>query len=162
MRPNPTALHHQCSQRQRHLALLLATVFQIAGCGAGHDDPNAAIHEWLAAAEVEAEERDRRALMARISDSYADARGNQRGDIEDILRYLFLRQQSVSILTTVDELRVFGDTAAEVRLTVGMAGSSGGLNLSADLWKFELDRERRDEDWLLIGARWGEAGGEVR
>lgn len=138
------------------------TAFLAAGCSNGGESPEQAIREWLEMAEAEAEERDRRALMARISENYADARGNERSDIENVLRYYFLRQKSVSLLPTIGELRVFGDTAAEVELTVAMAGSRGGLNLSADVWKFELELERLDGDWLLIGARWGELGGEFR
>jgi len=148
--------------QQRLIGPLFVTAFLAAGCSSGGESPEQAIREWLEMAEAEAEERDRRALMARISENYADARGNERSDIENVLRYYFLRQKSVSLLPTIGELRVFGDTAAEVELTIAMAGSRGGLNLSADVWKFELELERLDGDWLLIGARWGELGGELR
>ncbi|MEM9209609.1 MAG: hypothetical protein AAGA61_10195, partial [Pseudomonadota bacterium] len=68
----------------------------------------------------------------------------------------------VVLLSNIETIEIFGDTAAEVSLTVGMAGSSGGLNLSADAWRFELELERRDGDWLLIGARYGALGEELR
>lgn len=134
----------------------------LAACGRSGSDPEQELRQWLEEAEIEAEDRDRRSLLSRISENYADARGNEKGDIENVLRYYFLRQKSVSLLPTVNDLQVFGESAAEIELTVGMAGSKGGLNLSADVWNFELELERIDGDWLLIGARWGQLGDELR
>ena len=116
----------------------------------------------MAAAEEEAEARDRRALIKRVADGYIDGRGNNRDSVDKLFRYYFLRQQSVVLLSNIETIEVYGDTAAEVAVTVGMAGSSGGLNLSADAWRFELELEKREGDWLLIGARYGELGEELQ
>ncbi len=140
----------------------LASVLIVASCGGAADDPEAELRAWVTAAEAEAEGRDRRALLARVADSYMDGRGNNRDGVDKLLRYYFLRQQSVILLSNIETIEVFGDTAAEVSLSVGMAGSSGGLNLSADAWRFELELEKRDGDWLLIGARYGALGEELR
>ncbi len=161
MRPDLIVKTGCQTRRSFRFAVLWLCAFLMTGC-VGGSDPEQEIRQWLDAAEAEAEERQRRAIMARISENYADARGNQKSDIENVLRYYFLRQKSVSLLTTVDELRVFGDSAAELDLTVAMAGSKGGLNLSADVWNFELELERMDGDWQLIGARWGQLGDELR
>ncbi len=139
------------------VAALLFALFA-AGCGGAPDDPEAELRAWVAAAEEEAEARDRRALLARVAESYIDSRGNNRDGVDKLFRYYFLRQKSVLLLSKIETIEVFGDTAAEVALTVGMAGSSGGLNLSADAWRFELELEKRDGDWLLIGARYGALG----
>lgn len=133
-----------------------------AGCGGGADDPEAELRAWVAAAEEEAEARDRRALLNRIADSYIDGRGNNRDSVDKLFRYYFLRQKSVLLLSNIETIEVFGGTAAEIALTVGMAGSSGGMNLSADAWRFELELEKRDGDWLLIGARYGALGEELQ
>ena len=56
-----------------------------------------------------------------------------------------------------------GDTAAEVSLTVGMAGTdAGAIGIRADAYNFKLELEKMDDEWMLIGARWGEVGGEMR
>jgi hypothetical protein len=34
--------------------------------------------------------------------------------------------------------------------------------LSADAYRFELELEKQDEGWRLIGARWGEVGQPLR
>ena len=63
----------------------------------------------------------------------------------------------------IDEIRIYGDSAAEVEMTVGMAGTNDGvLGFSADAYAFELELERDDDEWLLISARWGELGQELK
>jgi hypothetical protein len=70
-----------------------------------------------------AEAKDRNALMDMISPAYADARGNNRDDIENMMRFYFLRQSKVALITRIDELNIIGDSAAELVLQVGMTGT---------------------------------------
>ena len=52
---------------------------------------------------------------------------------------------------------MMGDTAAMVDVTVGMAGTNNDvLGLSADAYRFEFELEKPDDEWVLIGARWGD------
>lgn len=144
--------------------MLLATL--LAACGPS-TAPEAAIRQWLADAQSAAEARDRGRLMDMVSPAYADARGNDRDDIDRMLRLMFLRSQSILVASKIDELTLIGDpaeaSAAAVSLTVGMAGSDSGiLALSADAYRFELELERHDDGWELIGARWGEVGQALR
>lgn len=134
----------------------------LAGCGTDPATPEAEVRLWIAGAESEAEERNHGALMSRIAESYADARGNRRADIDRLVRYFLFRQKSISLLTRVEDIRIFGDSAAEAALTVGMAGTKGGPGVSADAWRFDLELEKNDGDWRLIGARWGQLGSELR
>lgn len=107
--------------------------------------------------------RDRGALMVLIAESYADARGNDKADIEQMLRTWFLRNRSIVLASKIDNVTIMGGTAATVLLTAGMAGTSDGtFGISADAWRLELELARDGEDWRLIGARWGELGGELR
>ena len=98
-----------------------------------------------------------------ISPAYADARGNERDSIEAMLRYYFMRMNSVELITSIDEVSVIDDSAAEVLVTVGMAGTHDGvLGFSAEAYRFSLELEAAGGDWQLISARWGEVGGELR
>ncbi len=145
----------------KQLILWLA-VLCLAGCGESPQDAEAEIRSWLKAGEQAAEEKDRRALMNMVAPGYSDARGNDRRAIEGILRFYFLRQSSVALLTKVDSLEVFDDTAAEVRMTVGMAGSNDApLGFSADAYRFALELELIDDEWQLISARWGRLGEDI-
>lgn len=133
----------------------------LAGCGP-KTGPEEALRAWVDAAEAAAEEKDRRGLLDLISENYADARGNDHQQIGNMLRYYFLRQQSVAFITSIDDIVILGDSAAELSLTVGMAGTDASpLGLRADAYNFKLELENMDDEWMLIGARWGEVGGEV-
>ena len=144
------------------LALAFALVL-LAACGGPETASEAQILEWVENAQQAAEAKRRRELIDMISPAYKDARSNGRDDIENLLRVYFLRQHRVALLTNVESVRIIGDTAAEVELTVGMAGTNDGvLGFSADAYRFELELERDSSDWQLISARWGELGEDLR
>jgi hypothetical protein len=139
------------------IALIL--VMNVTGCGAPEGSPEAALRDWVTRGELAAEAKDRGELLDMISVDYSDRQGNDRDQIGDLLRLYFLRQQSIALLTSIDEISISGDSAATVLLTVGMAGtSSGGLGLDADAYNFEFELEKPGDDWLLIGARWSDLG----
>ena len=144
------------------LAVTAAVVLSTA-CGGSPSEPEAELRAWVAEAEEAAENRDRGALLDKIATSYADARGNNRNELGNMFRIYMLRQQSIALLTKIDEIELLDDTAADLSLTIGMAGTGAGrFGLNADAYRFELELEKDGDDWLLIGARWGEVGGEVR
>ena len=135
----------------------------LAACGAPESDPEAALRIWVDEAELAAEEKDRGKLLSMISENYADSRGNDHGGIGDLLRVYFFRQNSVALITGIEEISLMGDSAALIQLSVGMAGTNNSpLGVSADAYEFELELEILDDDWMLIGARWGELGGTMR
>lgn len=139
--------------------LLITVCAVLVACGGTGDGPEAALRAWVEAMELAAEDKDRSAMLDRISPNYADARGNSRKDIGDALLMYFLRQQRIEILTSIDEITVHADTAARVLLTAGMAGTdTSGMGISADAYIFDLELELAGDDWLLIGSRWGELG----
>ena len=97
-----------------------------------------------------------------ISPAYTDSRGNSREDIGNMMRFYFLRQDKVVLITNIDELDVFADSAAKLVLQVGMAGTNdNALGFSADAYRFEMELERDGDDWLLIAARWDGLGDDV-
>ena len=151
---------------KRRVAMWIAAAcccLLLAGCGAPQGTPEEAVRAWVDEGVARAKEKDRRGLMRMISPDYADARGNNRDAIEDLFRLYFLRAGDIALLTRIESLEIYGDTAAELLMTVGMAGRSDGvLGFSADAYRFEMELERDGDDWILIGARWGELGEELR
>lgn len=144
------------------LAMGIACLW-LAACGGPDEGPEAALRAWVAQGHALAEDKDRRGLVNMISPGYSDARGNSRDDIGDLFRVYFLRAHSVALITKIDELTVFGDDAGEILLTVGMAGTHDGtFGFSADAYQFEMELERRGDEWLLTSARWGERGATLR
>ena len=146
-----------------HRNLLPSLIFlALVACGGDGGTPEDEIRAWIERGELAAEEKDRRELLSMISPNYADGRGNDLEQVGNMLRIYFLRQQSVSLLTTIDDIAVSGGTAALANITVGMAGSTGGaLGFDADVYHFELELEKPDDEWQLIGARWAPLGREV-
>ncbi|MGI9222578.1 MAG: hypothetical protein ACR2QS_16240 [Woeseiaceae bacterium] len=142
------------------VALLLCAGLQ--ACGDPPSAPEEAIRQWVADGQRLTEEKDKNGLVDMISPAYSDARGNERDDIENMFRIYFLRAYSVELLIKIDEIRVFGDTAAELDLTVGIAATSDGvMGFNADAYNFELELILDGDDWVLISGRWGEVGREI-
>lgn len=135
----------------------------LAGCGADPAGPEAELRAWVDEMHNAAEAKDRGAILERISPAYADARGNRRGDISDLLRLYFLRAKRVEFVPVIDSIDVMAETAADIVLTVGMAGTDQGrFALRADAYRFELELEYVDGGWQLLAARWAELGQSPR
>ena len=146
----------------RTLCTLILGALVLAGCSEPVSAPEEELRAWVADGMEAAREKERRRLVDMISSSYADARGNERGDIENLLRVYFLRMSNIQLLSTIEEITVYDDTAAKILMTIGMAGTHDGvLGFSADAYRFEFELEKESDDWQLIAARWGELGDEL-
>lgn len=144
------------------LITVAAACLLLAACGSPYAGPEAALRQWIADAETAAEALDRRALVAMVSDNYADARGNDRQAVDKLLRVYFLRQKSVEVVVKIDELTVIDDSAAEILVTAAGVGTSNrAFGLNADAYQFLLELEKDDDEWMLISARWGQLGQEL-
>jgi hypothetical protein len=154
---------HNAARKAPVIAAVIATAALVFACGGPPGTPEQALSDWLTRAELAAEEKNRAALTGMISGAYADARGNDRAAIDRLLRLYFLRQREVALLTRIDDIRLQGSSAAFMTVSVGMAGTnSGTFGLTADAYRFEFELEADGDEWLLIGARWGEIGRELR
>jgi len=157
-----TATRKRFDARMRNLYACLVCCVLAGACGGSMAEPEAELRLWVERAHAAAEARDRRDLVGMISPAYADPRGNKIGDIENMLRAYFFRQHTIKLVTSIEEIRLYGDSAAEIDLVAGMAGTNGGVfGFSADAYRFQLELERKSEDWLLLSARWAEFGEEL-
>ena len=146
----------------KHYLILSLICTVLTGCGGSNGGPEEALRAWVSMAEAAAEERDRSSLLDLISENYADGRGNDHASVGQMLRIYFLRQHSIALLATIEEITVYDATAAKIVLMVGMAGANDGvLGFSADAYRFELELEKDADEWQLIAARWGELGDEL-
>ena len=146
----------------RTLCTVLVAGLVLAACGEPASAPEEELRAWVSEGIDAAGNKERRRLMDMVSGSYADARGNERSDIENLLRVYFLRQHRIGLISNIEEITVYDDTAAKIVLTVGMAGTNDGvLGFSADAYRFALELEKDAGEWELISARWGELGDEL-
>lgn len=147
----------------RTLFTAAAAIVLLAACGEPPSAPEAELRAWVAAGIEAAESKKRRELVDMMSSAYTDGRGNERDDVDKLLRAYFFRQDKIALLPRIEEITVYDETAAKVVMTVGMAGTNDGvLGFSADAYRFAFELEKDADEWQLISARWGELGDELR
>ena len=147
----------------RMMFTAFAAPLALASCGDATTHPEEELRKWVAAGIEAAENKERRELLGMVAASYTDGRGNERADIDNLLRVYFLRQHRIALLPHIEEITVYDATAANITMTVGMAGTNDGvLGFSADAYRFAFELENDGRDWRLIAARWGELGDELR
>ena len=135
----------------------------MAACSKPSLGPEAEVRSWVERGVLAAEAKERDTLVDMISPAYADSRGYDRARVGDVLRVYFLRMNAIELISSIDEINVMGDSAAEVLVTVGMAGKHDGvLGFSADAYQFALELEKGSDEWGLISARWGQLGKELK
>lgn len=134
-----------------------------AGCSKPASSGEDEIRQWVNDGHAEVEAKARRALLARVAPGYADAKGYDKERLDKLLRVYFLRQNAIKLIVSIQDIRIVGETAAEVDLTVGFAGTNDrALGFSASAYTFEFELVRNDDDWQLIAARWGRLGEDLR
>ena len=139
------------------VAVALAAL--LGACSRDADSPEAQIRALVAQAQTAAEARDAPALRALIADDYADAQGNDRKVMENLVRLHLLRNQSIHLLTRIRDIAFPQPDRATVSVAAAMAGrpvaSAGELvGVNADLYRFDLELIRRDGKWQVQRAAW--------
>lgn len=135
------------------LALLLVACSRDAG------SPEAQIRARVSQAQTAAEARDAPALRALIADDYADAQGNDRKAMENLIRLHLLRNQSIHLFTRIGAITFPQPDHAMVKVAAAMAGrpvtSVGELvGVNADLYRFDLELVQRGGEWQVQRAAW--------
>ncbi|MBI3546783.1 MAG: hypothetical protein HY081_09380 [Gammaproteobacteria bacterium] len=72
------------------LILLMAGIF-LSACTSARDTPEMKIRQLLKDAETAVEKKDATSLRQLISEKYTDSQGQNKKNIEAVLRYYFLR-----------------------------------------------------------------------
>ncbi|HEY8521466.1 MAG TPA: hypothetical protein VIN61_15425 [Gammaproteobacteria bacterium] len=135
----------------------------LAGCGAP-EDPAAAIHELVAAAERAAEARDTSFFRDHVAAGYRDARGNDRDALINLIRGYFLTHPRIEVVSRVSEVVLHGDDAATVTVRAALVGRRDGepllTGLDGDLHRFEIDLVLDGGEWQVIRAEWDRPRGD--
>jgi hypothetical protein len=136
-----------------------APLLMAAACGGA--SPEEQIRALVAAAEEGAEARDLSDVMALVSERYVDAQGQDKTAVRDVVGGYFLINQSIHLLTRIDDVKFPSDAIATARVTVGMLGqqddAAGDWSLAADVYEFDLRFLREGDEWRLQSASWRRA-----
>ena len=114
----------------------------------------------LAGLEAGAEARDAGAMKGHVSESYADAQGNDERAIAQLVAFHLLRNQSVYLLTRVRNVAIMapGQGSAEVYVAMAgtpIAGPEALVGLRADLYRFDIQLASEPDDaWRIRSAQW--------
>jgi hypothetical protein len=129
----------------------------LAGCGDA-ESPEQQVRKVIDAIEVAAEQRDVSDLMQHVSKNYRDGNGDGPDEASRYVRGYFIANQSIHLLTRVEEIQFLSSDEARANVLVGMVGreaaASGSWDLAADLYEFDVALLREDGDWKVTYARW--------
>lgn len=144
----------------RYLAVLVClSTLCLAGCGRELPPPEEQIRQLVTEATEAAEARNLSRLRALVDDDYRDAHGRDKDDLVNILRLVFLRHQSVHLLTRVSSVEFPEPGKASTTVYVAMAARPFperdiGL-LRADLHRFDVTlREVTAGQWQAVEIHW--------
>src|SRR3989344_7533838 len=144
------------------LILLLGVTAFNSACSSGQDNPEAQGRALMAQGEAAAEKKESGVLRQMISEKYADSQGQDKKTVEAILRYYFLRNESIHLLTRIRQISFPRPDVAQVDVMVAMAGQpiadAGQLErLRADLHRFEITLADENKEWKATRAEWRRA-----
>jgi hypothetical protein len=122
------------------------------------DSPEQQVQTTIEQMELAAEQRNIGDLMEYVSNEYRDADGYGPKEISQYVRGYLVANQSIRLLTRVDEIAFPGDDEARAKVLVGMVGreadAAGAWDLAADLYEFDIALIREDGDWKVTYAKW--------
>lgn len=147
-----------CRWARVHLLLCVVAIAGIvAGCSES-DSAETQVRAVIERMELAAEGRDVGNVVELISDAYRDDYGRGRDDVGRLARGYFIANQSIHLLTRIEELSFLAEDEARAVVLVGMVGrdaaAESAWDLAADLYRFEVAIVREDGDWKITWARW--------
>ena len=145
------------------LRLVLAALVLTLGACSETPEPEQLVHLAIEQAEQLARQRDRAGLMEMVDADYAGPGGHDRQALSALLRFHFLRNRSVHLLTRIETVAITGPERATATVLVALAGQpiadvSELYRLRVDLLRLELLLLRSGEHYRLLSARWQRAG----
>ena len=121
--------------------------------------PQAQIRTTITQAEEAVAQKDIAALKAMVSDKFNDPEGHDKKAVESIVRYYFMRNESIHLFTRVRKIDVADDTHLQTSVYAAMTSepikSAQELEgLRADLYHFEFFFAKESGHWRVIKAEW--------
>lgn len=131
-------------------SLVFVTLAALAAC-AGKDSPEQQVRAVIEQIEQAAESRSVGDLKAHLSEDYRDANGMGAEDAVRYARGYFLANQSIHLLTRIEELTFPTAGEARAQVLVGMLGRdvADQWDLAAELHTFKVALRREDDEWKV-------------
>jgi hypothetical protein len=136
--------------------LILSAMAVFAGCSE-QETPESQVRSVIERMEVACFGRDLSGILEHVSKNYRDDYGNGREELGRIVRGYFIVNQSIHLLTRIEDLTFPAEDEARVKIVVAMVGrdaaASNAWNLAAELNTFDVVLVREDDEWKVTWAR---------
>ena len=134
----------------------------LVSCSPAEDSPETQVRTLLERGETAAEKKETGVLRKMISEKYSDSQGQDKRAIEAILRYYFLRNESIHLFVRIQSIAFPQPVQAQAIVLVAMAGQpiAGAQELErlrADLHRFEITLASENKEWKVVRAEWRRA-----
>lgn len=137
--------------------LLLVVAAALTSCGDA-DSPESQVRQVIDKMEIAAESRDVGELAEHLSSEYRDLNGMSSDEATRYARGYFIANQSIHLLTRIEQIEFPLPDEARARVLVGMVGrdgdAAGNWDLAADLYEFKLALRQEDGEWKVSFAQW--------
>lgn len=137
--------------------LLLAALVTLTGCDDA-DSPEQQVRQIIEKMETAAESRDVGDLVQHLSAEYRDTNGMTTEEAARYARGYFVANQSIHLLTRIEQIEFPLPDEARARVLVGMVGrdadATSNWDLVADLYEFKLALRQEDGEWKISFAQW--------
>ena len=152
----------QLGKPTRLIITLWAFCPLICSCSSTEDSPETRVRALIQRGEAAAEKKQTGELRQMISEKYSDSQGQDKRAIEGILRYYFLRNESIHLFVRIQSIAFPQPLQAHAIILVAMAGQpiAGAQELQrlrADLHRFEITLASENKEWKVIRAEWRRA-----
>jgi hypothetical protein len=143
--------------------LLICGLVFLQGCSDTPDDPASEIKSMLAAFEQAAEERSITGVSAYLAEDYMDKHHRNSQQVKRSLLGYFHRHRSIYLFTNIKSITLSEETEqakqAKAIVNVAMTGTQVDseealLLLKADVYSFNLDLVKEDDQWLVKSSSW--------
>ncbi len=141
------------------LICFTALFFSLMGCSDDELSREDQVRQFIGNGIQAAESRNTGDISDMLAGTYRDQKGYDKKNLLNLLRAYFFRHKNIHLFTKIRDIRFITDTEAEVIMHVAMAGQviadvSALASLRANIYRFELDLVKPDDDWLLRSAKW--------
>ncbi|HWK52356.1 MAG TPA: hypothetical protein VNR40_20820, partial [Steroidobacter sp.] len=117
------------------------------------NSPEQQVRALIGQLEQAAENRNVGDLKAHLSEEYRDSNGMGAEDTARYVRGYFIANQSIHLLTRIEELTFPTDDEARAQVLVGMLGrgaeATDQWDLAAELHTFKIALRREDGEWKV-------------
>ena len=144
------------ADRSAAFRVLLVTAVLAAAASCSRSDPERELRAAVTSMAQAIEQREPVAFMNFVSDEFArESGGFGKTDIKRVLAGVYLRNQKITLTTTVTDVRIEGDRA-RAKVRVMATGGAGLLPERGQTWDFDSAWRREDGRWKVYNAEWVE------